>query len=71
MTKNRDSTPVPVTGAQEHAIAPDLAIRRTKTDDRRGNKFKKREVRNAVRKDVKDGDPTNRILGLVRNQGEY
>ena len=76
---------------QRLALAVDAAIRAAVQDDWRGNAFKLRRVRNAIRatfEGLKDaaGSPsatygagapesldgaTDRILALVRNQGEY
>ncbi|MBI5251779.1 MAG: type I restriction endonuclease subunit R [Desulfomonile tiedjei] len=53
------------------AITLDAEIRQTKKDDWRGNKFKEREVRFAIRKHLKDEALTNQISDLVWNQSEY
>ncbi|MGO9566721.1 MAG: type I restriction endonuclease subunit R [Desulfomonilaceae bacterium] len=53
------------------AITLDAEIRQTKKDDWRGNKFKEREVRIVIRKQLKDEDLTNRIFDLVWNQSDY
>jgi type I restriction enzyme R subunit len=52
-------------------IALDAEIRKTKKDDWRGNKFKEREVRNAIRMHITDPDQVDLIFDLVRNQHEY
>ena len=53
------------------ALALDAEIRQTKKDDWRGNRFKEKEVRIAIRKHLKDEALTNRIFDLVWNQSEY
>ncbi len=53
------------------AVALDAKIRRTKKDDWRGNKFKEKEVRNAVRVHLTDPAQVDLIFDLVRNQHEY
>jgi len=54
------------------ALAIDQAVRGARQDDWRGNTFKVRKVRLAV-KAVLDGDEglTDRVLELVKNQHEY
>lgn len=51
--------------------AIDAAIRRTKKDDWRGNKFKEKEVRNAIREHLTDPAQVDLAFDLVRNQHEY
>ena len=53
------------------AIAIDADIRRVKKDDWRGNKFKEREVRNAIRKHVVDEAQLDLVFDLVKAQHEY
>jgi type I restriction enzyme R subunit len=53
------------------ATAIDAEIRLTKKDDWRGNKFKEKEVRNAIRKHVSDAALVDYVFDLVRNQHEY
>mgnify|MGYP003663008237 CR=1 FL=1 len=53
------------------ATAIDAAIRMTKKDDWRGNKFKEKEVRNAIRAHLPDPELLDLIFDLVRNQHEY
>ena len=52
-------------------IAIDAAIRKTKKDDWRGNKFKEREVRNAIRARLTDPARVDFVFDLVRSQHEY
>ena len=51
--------------------ALDAEIRKTKKDDWRGNKFKEKEVRNAIRAHLSDPAQVDLIFDLVRNQHEY
>src|SRR5688500_7356454 len=53
------------------AIALDRAIRAVKKADWRGNKFKEREVRNAIVSELGDSDAVDKIFGIVKNQREY
>lgn len=53
------------------ASAIDTAIRKVKKDDWRGNTFKEREVRNAIRYHVSDNEQAEFIMDLVKNQHEY
>jgi type I restriction enzyme, R subunit len=53
------------------ATAIDAEIRKTKKDDWRGNKFKEKEVRNAIRAHLVDPAMVDLIFDLVRNQHEY
>ena len=57
---------------EEKALAIDRAIRRVKRADWRGNLFKEREVRNAVRSEL-DGDErlADTIFEIVKNQPDY
>jgi len=49
----------------------DEAIRSTKKDSWRGHKIKERQVRNAIRKILKDEKLTEKIFKVVLQQGEY
>jgi type I restriction enzyme R subunit len=53
------------------ANAVDAEIRLIKKDDWRGNKFKEKEVRNAIRAHIEDPALVDLIFDLVRNQHEY
>ena len=53
------------------AVAIDYAIRTTKKDGWRGNRFKEREVRFAIRKHVPDEATAETVFELAKNQGEY
>ncbi|MBP6965134.1 MAG: type I restriction endonuclease subunit R [Armatimonadetes bacterium] len=53
------------------AVTLDDDIRRTKKDDWRGNRFKEKEVRNAIRRHVEGEDFVEEIFNLVKNQPEY
>ncbi|MCA1717403.1 MAG: hypothetical protein LC781_11415, partial [Actinobacteria bacterium] len=54
------------------AIRVDTAVRYTRKDDWRGNRFKEREVRNAVREELgKYEVRTDEIFEIVKNQREY
>jgi type I restriction enzyme, R subunit len=53
------------------AGAIDAEVRKTKKDDWRGNKFKEREVRNAIRSHLSDSAQVDAIFDLVRSQHEY
>ena len=52
-------------------VALDLEITYTKKDSWKGNKIKEREVRNAIKKHVKEDTEVDRIFELVKNQSEY
>lgn len=56
---------------EELASAIDTDIRKVKKDDWRGNTFKEREVRNAIRFHVSDNEQAEFIMDLVKNQHEY
>jgi type I restriction enzyme R subunit len=56
---------------ERQASKIDAAIRNTKKDDWRGNRFKEREVRNAIRANLTDPALTDFVFDLVRNQHEY
>ena len=50
----------------------DTAVRYTKKADWIGNRFKEREVANAIRQEIGDRDfSVAEILKLVKNQSEY
>jgi type I restriction enzyme R subunit len=53
------------------ALAVDSEIRATKKDDWRGNQFKEKEVRNAIRMHITDDALADLIFDLVMNQHEY
>jgi type I restriction enzyme R subunit len=54
------------------ALALDRAIRSVKKADWLGNKFKEREVRNAIRSELGENeDLVNQIFEIVKNQREY
>lgn len=53
------------------ALSIDAAIRSTKKDAWRGNRFKEKEVRNAIKAHVSDPELVGIIFDLVRNQNEY
>jgi len=53
------------------ALSVDAAIRSTKKDAWRGNKFKEKEVRNAIKAHISDPKLVGIIFDLVRNQNEY
>lgn len=53
------------------ALALDNEIRLIKKDNWRGSKIKQREVKNAIKKHISDGDEIDRIFEIVKNQAEY
>jgi type I restriction enzyme, R subunit len=53
------------------ALALDAEIRGAKRDGWRGNRFKEKEIRNAIRQHIRDEAIVERIFDLVRNQSEY
>ena len=53
------------------ALALDAEIRQIKKDDWRGNKFKEKEVRNAIRSHISDNALGDQIFELVKNQHDY
>jgi type I restriction enzyme, R subunit len=60
------------TGREETALALDRAIRRVKKADWRGNRFKEREVRNAIKDVLDDGEAVvERIFEIVKAQRDY
>jgi type I restriction enzyme, R subunit len=61
-----------VDGREVKALALDRAIREVKKADWRGNKFKEREVRNAIKSEVGDNyGLVDRLLEIVKNQRDY
>jgi type I restriction enzyme R subunit len=56
---------------EDLATAIDAEIRKTKKDDWRGNKFKEKEVRNAIRGQLSEPAQADFVFDLVRNQHEY
>ena len=58
-------------GNGDLAIAIDAEIRWVKKDNWRGNKFKEREVRNAIRRHLPDEAKGDLIFNLVANQRGY
>lgn len=56
---------------EELAVVLDYEIIYTKKDDWRGNRIKEREVRNAIKKHIKDEAELERILELVKSQPDY
>jgi type I restriction enzyme R subunit len=63
----------PPTDAKEaKALALDRAIRQVKKADWRGNRFKEREVRNAIQSVLgADGAMVDKIFEIVKSQREY
>lgn len=60
------------TSREERALALDRAIRQVKKADFRGNKFKEREVRNAIRDIVgADAALVDRMFEIVKAQRDY
>ena len=53
------------------ALAIDRAIRSVKKADWRGNRFKEREVRNAIRSALGDENLAEQIFAIVKNQRDY
>jgi type I restriction enzyme R subunit len=54
------------------AVKIDTAVRYTKKDDWRGNRFKEREVKNAIREELGSYEVrADEIFELVKNQREY
>lgn len=56
---------------EQVATAIDASIRNVKKDDWRGNRFKEREVRNAIRPHVSDEATLDLVFDLVKAQHEY
>lgn len=69
----RDKVADSTRGPRERAaLALDAAIRRVKKADWRGNRFKEREVRNAIQSVLgEDGALVDTIFEIVKNQREY
>ena len=64
--------PVRSTAAERAALALDKAIREVKKADWRGNRFKEREVRNAVQSVLgDDGALVDTVFEIVKNQRAY
>ena len=60
------------TAREELALALDGAIRAVKKADWRGNRFKEREVRNAIQARLGEDDAlVDRIFEIVKAQREY
>ena len=59
------------TAAEVAALRLDAAIRAARMDDWRGNRFKERKVRNAIKSVLLDGDLVNRLFEIVKAQHEY
>ena len=60
------------TVAERAAVALDKAIRQVKKADWRGNRFKEREVRNAVQSVLcEDADLVETVCEIVKNQRAY
>lgn len=53
------------------ALALDRAIRAVKKADWRGNRFKEKEVRNAIDAELGDDEMVDKIFEIVKNQREY
>ena len=53
------------------ALAIDRAIRSVKKADWRGNRFKEREVRNAIKLELDDENLAEQIFAIVKNQWDY
>ncbi len=57
---------------EELAIRVDTAVRYTRKDDWRGNRFKEREVLNAVREELGEYKTrADEVFEIVKNQREY
>ena len=56
---------------EARAFAVDAAIRHKKKADWRGNRFKEREVRNAIKSELNDEGLVNTIFEIVKAQGDY
>ena len=59
------------TVAEAAALQVDQAIRAAKKADWRGNRFKEREVRNAIRNVLQDDDLVDQLFQIVKAQREY
>ena len=75
MTREKQSSygeAAPTNTAEEKALAVDVAIRHVKKADWRGNKFKEREVRNAIKSVLGDDEAqVDTIFEIVKNQRDY
>jgi type I restriction enzyme R subunit len=56
---------------EELAVKLDQAIQAVRQDDWRGNIFKERAVRKAIREVLQDDDVTQQVFQLVKNQADY
>ena len=65
-----DAEPLVETKAAK-ALAIDRAIRSVKKADWRGNRFKEREVRRAIKSELDDENLTEQIFAIVKNQRDY
>ena len=61
----------PAGAAETAALAVDDAVRGVKKADWRGNRFKEREVRNAVRAVLRDDALADRMFEIVKAQRDY
>jgi type I restriction enzyme R subunit len=61
----------PLDDRAARALALDHAIRAVKKADWRGNRFKEREVRNAIVSELGESDAVDKIFEIVKNQREY
>ena len=61
----------PADAAETAALAVDNAVRGVKKADWRGNRFKEREVRNAVRAVLRDDALADRMFEIVKAQRDY
>ncbi len=65
-------TPPALNDRESDALALDVAIREVKKADWRGNRFKEREVRNAIESVIgNDSILTEIIFEIVKNQRDY
>ncbi len=65
-------TSLPLDTREAKALALDRAIRRVKKADWRGNRFKEREVRNALKAELGDDGPlVDALFEIVKNQRDY
>ena len=69
-TLSYDAEPLVETKAAK-ALAIDRAIRSVKKADWRGNRFKEREVRNAIKSALDDENLAEQIFAIVKNQRDY
>ena len=59
------------TAAEVAALRLDAAIRAAKMDDWRGNRFKERKVRNAIKSVLIDDNLVDQLFEIVKAQHEY